>query len=325
MDRWTDYHSRLHHTLKQRALLPPHSRILVAVSGGQDSLCLLKLLRDLRGKWGWSLAIAHCDHGWPLDRGMADHVAHIAQRWQLPFFLRQTENLPQTEAAARTWRYQVLTQVAATEAYGVVVTGHTQSDRAETLLYNLLRGSGSQGLGSLSWRRSLGEKTQLVRPLLGFQRRETGQFCQTFNLPLWEDPLNQQRRFARNRLRLDVIPYLETHLNPQTTKHLAQLGEQLATEAHYLDGIAQEYLVQCHDPPQKRLQRSPLQPLHKALQRRIIRKFLQYHLPQAVSFDHIEAITQLLHAPNRSSSSTLAQGQRIIVVKPWLVITSAHT
>ena len=77
---WTDLHSRVHQTIKQQALLSPQAKLLIAVSGGQDSLCLLKLLFDLQSKWQWQLAIAHCDHQWSYDQGIADHVAAIAKR-----------------------------------------------------------------------------------------------------------------------------------------------------------------------------------------------------------------------------------------------------
>jgi tRNA(Ile)-lysidine synthase len=90
---WTDLHSKLHKTLKQRSLLPPRERILIAVSGGQDSVCLLKLLLDLQSKWYWQLAIAHCDHGWSTDSGIADHVENLAKKWALSFYVKIANNL----------------------------------------------------------------------------------------------------------------------------------------------------------------------------------------------------------------------------------------
>ena len=105
-DIWTSFHARLHQTLRDRPLLPKKSRILVAVSGGQDSLCVSRLILDLQSKWHWNIAIAHCDHNWATDIGIADHVEKISQSWSIPFFLKQADNLPETEAAARKWRYQ---------------------------------------------------------------------------------------------------------------------------------------------------------------------------------------------------------------------------
>ncbi|HEY9708355.1 MAG TPA: ATP-binding protein, partial [Oculatellaceae cyanobacterium] len=91
--RWTPIHARLHRTLRQRQLLAQNCRVLVAVSGGQDSLCLTKLLLDLQPKWGWQLAIAHCDHRWPSDVGIAEHVQQLAENWGIPFYLKTASEL----------------------------------------------------------------------------------------------------------------------------------------------------------------------------------------------------------------------------------------
>lgn len=98
-------------------------------------------------------------------------------------FYRETADIiPATEAAAREWRYQVLTEIAQSNNYDYIVTGHTKSDRAETLLYNLIRGSGSDGLQALTWQRPLDSISTnsiiLVRPLLDITREQTGHFCQ---------------------------------------------------------------------------------------------------------------------------------------------------
>jgi tRNA(Ile)-lysidine synthase len=89
---WTPLHAQLHRTLKVRQLLPSGQRLLVAVSGGQDSLCLIKLLLDLQPKWGWDLAIAHCDHGWRSDSAdNAKYIKQLAQFWQVLFYGKTAE------------------------------------------------------------------------------------------------------------------------------------------------------------------------------------------------------------------------------------------
>jgi tRNA(Ile)-lysidine synthase len=153
---WTHLHAQLHRTLLHRQILPSHQRLLVAVSGGQDSLCLIKLLLDLQPKWGWNLGIAHCDHRWRSDsEASANHVEQLAKNWGISYYLETASDIPKTEAAARQWRYQALTEIAIAHNYPYIVTGHTASDRAETLLYNLIRGSGADGLSALTWTRPL--------------------------------------------------------------------------------------------------------------------------------------------------------------------------
>ncbi|MBD1942111.1 tRNA lysidine(34) synthetase TilS, partial [Coleofasciculus sp. FACHB-712] len=155
---WTPLHAQLHRILRDRHLLPRNQPLLVAVSGGQDSLCLIKLLLDLQPKWGWHLGIAHCDHRWrPDSQANANHVEQLARTWQVSYYLETASEMLSisSEAAARQWRYQALSAIAQTNNFPYIVTGHTASDRAETLLYNLMRGSGADGLQALTWQRPL--------------------------------------------------------------------------------------------------------------------------------------------------------------------------
>ncbi|MEC4895819.1 MAG: tRNA lysidine(34) synthetase TilS [Oscillatoria sp. PMC 1051.18] len=305
---WTLLHARLHQTLRQRKLLPPQKRVLVAVSGGQDSLCLLKLLLDLQPKWLWDLAIAHCDHGWATDFGIAAHVGELAQTWQIPFYLQSTTQLKETEAAARQWRYQALSEIAEEHNFAIVVTGHTQSDRAETLLYNLIRGTGADGLQALSWQRDLTPLVRLVRPLLNFSRGETGEFCQQFALPVWQDAANQNLNYARNRLRSQVIPSLKAEFNPQVETAIAQTAELLRADVEYLEDCARELFEQAQIPQQVGLNLACLRQAPLALQRRVMRQLLKKVLQRTPNYEQIEQLTQLINAPNRSRTSSLPGG-----------------
>lgn len=318
---WTPLHCRLHQTCRQRQLLGQQQSVLVAVSGGQDSLCLLKLLCDLQPKWHWQLAIAHCDHRWATDAGIAARVRHLARDWGLPFYLQTAPDLEETEAAAREWRYQALVEIAQRQGFRTIVTGHTLSDRAETLLYNLIRGSGTDGLQALSWQRSLTANLQLIRPLLNVSRQETGQFCQQFQLPVGEDAVNHNLKYARNRIRQEVIPHLQAHFNPQVESAIAQTAEILRADVEYLELQGQELLAAATSnskAPSLALSRPILRSAPLALQRRAIRRFMQTKLAIAPNFAQIEAVTRLLSAPNRSRTSTFPGGRAAEVQGDWI-------
>lgn len=324
---WTPLHARLHRTLRDRQLLPRRCRSLVAVSGGQDSLCLIRLLLDLQPKWGWGLAVVHCNHRWRQDAtANAEYVQQLAQTWQIPYYSTTAATVPVSEAAARAWRYQTLADIAVQQDYQFVVTGHTASDRAETLLYNLMRGSGADGLQALTWQRELIPGVALVRPLLEATRTETAQFCRENNLPVWEDSTNQDWRYARNRIRQELIPYLQTHFNPQVEQALAQTAELLQAEVEYLETAAIEVRQRAEgreqkaDPSTLRLNRSLLKTAPLALQRRVMRQFLQTVLPIAPSFEHIEKLVGLITAPNRSQTDPFPGGAIAQVEGEWIVL-----
>lgn len=371
---WTHLHAQVHRTLLHRQILPSHQRLLVAVSGGQDSLCLIKLLLDLQPKWGWNLGIAHCDHRWRSDsEASANHVEQLAKNWGISYYLETASDIPKTEAAARQWRYQALNEIAIAHNYPYIVTGHTASDRAETLLYNLIRGSGADGLSALTWTRPLldfrlpiadfrlgnsGEnpnsqisadfrlenqdensqskiqnlksKIYLVRPLLEITRLHTGQFCQEQKLPIWEDSTNQDLQYTRNRIRSELLPYLETHFNPKAQQALAQTAELLRADVEYLELAASDLLQRAMSPmadnPQVKFQlpvklnRPILRQAPLALQRRSMRQLLQQILPSAPSFESVEKLTSLIVAPNRSQTDPFPGGAIGRVENPSIIL-----
>ena len=363
---WTHLHAQLHRTLLHRQILPSNQRLLVAVSGGQDSLCLIKLLLDLQPKWGWNLAIAHCDHRWRSDsEASANHVEQLAKNWGISYYLQTASDTPKTEAAARQWRYQALTEIAIAHNYPYIVTGHTASDRAETLLYNLIRGSGADGLSALTWMRPLADfglgnsaenaksktcaepfdcaqdklrrsiqnsqsKIYLVRPLLEITRSQTGQFCQEQKLPIWEDSTNQDFKYARNRIRSELLPYLETHFNPKAQQALAQTAELLRADVEYLELAASDLLQRAispiEDSPQVnyqlplKLNRPILREAPLALQRRAMRQLLQQILPSAPSFESVEKLTSLIASPNRSQTDPFPGGAIARVENPSIIL-----
>jgi tRNA(Ile)-lysidine synthase len=340
---WTHLHAQLHRTLLHRQILPSNQGLLVAVSGGQDSLCLIKLLLDLQAKWGWNLAIAHCDHRWRSDsEASANHVENLAKNWGISYNLQTASDIPKSEAAARQWRYQALTEIAIAHNYPYIVTGHTASDRAETLLYNLIRGSGADGLSALTWMRPLPDfrlenldenpqfKISLVRPLLEITRSQTGQFCQEQKLPIWEDSTNQDFKYARNRIRSELLPYLETHFNPKAQQALAQTAELLRADVEYLELAASDLLQRAISPiadsPQVnfqlpvKLNRLILREAPLALQRRAMRHLLQQILPSAPSFESVEKLTSLIVAPNRSQTDPFPGGAIARVENPSIIL-----
>jgi len=317
---WTPFHARLHQTLRQRRLLERGQKILIAVSGGQDSVCLAQLFHDLQKHWHWQLAIAHCNHRWRPDADAnTDHVQALAAQWHIPFYRSTaTEAIP-SEAQAREWRYAMLVDIARQEGYDCVVTGHTGSDRAETLLYNLMRGSGADGLQALTWQRSLGDDLTLVRPLLEFTRSDTAEVCEDFKLEIWYDTTNDDLTFARNRIRQEVVPYLQEHFNPQVETHLAQTAELLRADVTLLESLAERLHHRASDPQAAhQLHRPVLRSAPLALQRRAIRRFLQQQLPSPPQFDHIEKVVHLVDAPHRSQTDPFPGGAIAQVDGDWI-------
>lgn len=332
---WTSLHASIHRIIRSRHLLKRNQRLLIAVSGGQDSLCLTQLMLDLQPKWGWYLAIAHCDHRWREDsQANADYVKQLAVQWGMPFYLETASQSLKGEAAARDWRYKVLHSIANQNNYQCIITGHTATDRAETLLYNLIRGSGADGLQALTWQRPLSDNITLVRPLLEVTRTQTDKFCQDFQLLVWQDSSNQDLKYARNRIRKELVPYLQEKFNPKVESNLAQTAELLQAEVEYLEQSANELREKAEIKGSEnihikdseastillRLNRPVLQKAPLALQRRAIRQVLQKILSNGPSFEHIEKLVALIEAPNRSQTDPFPGGAIAIVYGEWIFL-----
>ncbi len=217
---WSQWHARLHKRLqKNESLLPNKSTLLLAVSGGQDSMALLKLIFDLRRLYKWHIEVWHGDHQW---HNSSNRFAEELKNWctnnKINFYSIQAEKeAVSNENKARNWRYKNLGIRAKflssnNQEYPCkrVLTGHTATDRAETILMNLARGTDLIGLSTLKENRELEKNVDLVRPLIGFSRNETREICNEFNLPIWIDPSNADLNLTRNKIRKEVLPVLNS-------------------------------------------------------------------------------------------------------------------
>jgi tRNA(Ile)-lysidine synthase len=270
--------SRVATYIRDHAIFTPGERVVVAVSGGPDSLGLLAILRELQPSLPLHLTVAHFDHGWRGDSSEdAKFVWALADRWGYPRIMGQAGSpLAHTENAARTARYSFLRQAATESDSSVIATGHTQDDQVETLLLHLLRGAGPHGLGAMRPRAA-----DLARPLLGITRGELERYLAEHHLEPRRDPTNDDPRFARNRLRQVVLPALEA-FHPQARRLLARAADILAEEDQLADDLTARIQQTIADP---RRDRAGFAAQPTAIQRRLLRRLF----PE-LDFEHIESL-----------------------------------
>ena len=328
--RWSRHHLRLHRWLLQRPeLLPDGASLLVAVSGGQDSMALVGLLQDLQRLHHWRLQLWHGDHQLRVNASeQAGELARWAAQQGLPLQIGIWQEPQPAEAAARTWRYAALAAAADHCGASHVVTGHTASDRAETLLLQLARGSHRRGLASLRPQRPLTAELTLVRPLLLFSRRETGQIHAQLGLPLWPDASNEEPRYSRNRLRQEVLPVLE-QLHPGASRRISGVAERLAQEEESqqeLMGLALAGLLAETQAPALALRRRALVALAPANQRRLLQHWLGRQGLNNLPAQQIDVLLGRLTSGRGPGSSDLREGLRLQWDRQylWLHQANAH-
>tara|TARA_Y100001968_G_scaffold280832_1_gene277670 strand:- start:692 stop:1711 length:1020 start_codon:yes stop_codon:yes gene_type:complete len=252
---WSRWHKRLHEKLQRSPnLLPSDSYLLIALSGGQDSMALLKIILDLKRIYKWEVFIWHGDHGWHnQSKQTAKELKIWCEEKSLNFFSDITnQKTTKSEADAREWRYSCLTKLAnkicsenSTQKEIFILTAHTSSDRAETFIFNLSRGTDLAGLCSLAEYRTIQNKITLVRPFLIFSRVETAKICEDFLLPIWLDPTNENTQLSRNKIRHNIMPILE-RINPGSSQRISDLSERISSkkkEEEELISLALESLI----------------------------------------------------------------------------------
>ena len=239
--------------IRMRELVPESADLLLAVSGGLDSMVLLHLAVQAAAVEPRRLAVAHLNHGLRAQAGQHDAslVQAAAADCGLQYF---AETLPENalksasvgrlEEAARAARYAFLERTARAQNFCFVAVAHHSNDQAETVLLNIARGTGLAGLRGMPDRRVLSPGVQLVRPLLDFSRAELAAFAADRGISYAEDASNSSSEFTRNRIRHQILPALRESLNPGVDQALVRLARQAGEQLACLDALADQLLEQ---------------------------------------------------------------------------------
>lgn len=243
-----DLLGRVRETIERHRMLEPGGGVVVAVSGGPDSVALAHLLLNLAGEYRLALHVAHLNHrlrGAEAEEE-AGFVAQLAASWGLPCTV-EAADVPgyvarrggSVEDAARRLRYAFLARVAAATGASRVALGHQADDVAETVLMNLLRGAGVRGLSGIPPVRG-----RYVRPLIDLTRAEILEYLGGQGLPYRLDLSNASPRFFRNRIRHELLPYLERDFAPKARVFLSRAAALLRAEDEYLEEVAARWRME---------------------------------------------------------------------------------
>jgi tRNA(Ile)-lysidine synthase len=286
--------------LRTDDLVRSDAAILVAVSGGADSIVLLHLLARLAPAYPFRLIAAHLDHQLrPESAADAEFVAGVCRQLEVGLISQRcdVEALAKQlgtglEDAGRQARREFLLKVADEQGCDAIALAHHADDQAETVLHRMLRGSGLSGLAAMRSKSGM-----FIRPLLGFSRQELRTYLQQHGQQWREDVSNADLAFTRNRIRHQLLPQLE-QFNPRIVPALNRLSRQAADEDQYWDTAAAAFLERHgnHAPDGFAVNVEPLLALSRAERRRILRAFLRQasrHLP-GIDFEHIEQVDALL-------------------------------
>jgi tRNA(Ile)-lysidine synthase len=281
--------------------------VLVAVSGGIDSVALLHALQGTAERYGIKLSIGHVNHGLRGPEAEADQraVEALADALGLPARVARVDPLarrgpgpsrdrPSPEEAARELRYAALRRMAEDAGADAIATAHTADDQAETVLLRLLRGTGPDGLGGMPERSADG---RIVRPLLRVTRTEVERFAAERGLSWREDSSNASPAFARNRLRRDWLPGLARAFNPRLLRALRDLAEAQRQDSEWIEALVEREAARriAWEGEWLRIEASGWRDLPAALSRRLARRALaSCGAARLVSRRHLERMDAFL-------------------------------
>lgn len=308
-------------------------KVLIAVSGGADSLALAELMINSRQRFSLELVIAHFEHGLRGQESIDDaaFVKNFAEERGIKFIGGHgnvkkfaATNKISVETAARTLRYEFLSNIRRDLNFDAIALAHHADDQAETILMRLLRGATSAGLSAMKFRTLSKDYGLLIRPLLRFRKVELENFCRMKNLLPRLDATNLELDATRNKIRLELIPTLE-RFNPALVETLCRLAEVTAEETDFIDTQAEKIFPAV--VKNNSIVRADFLKLPPALQRVVIKKFLAQVTGSAKDFGfvHFEGVRKVLihglagvELP-KNLRADLRKGKLIITKKKGLI------
>ncbi len=320
---------RVAQSLAAQGLTAPGQRWLVGVSGGADSMALLHILAALAPQHDWTLVAAYIDHGlrpaetpaeWRCVQEAAGRLGCQAKQLAIAVGEEAVRRKQSLEHVARDLRYQALDQLGREWSTDVLAVAHTADDQVEELLLRLFRGGGRKALSGMALRSG-----SLIRPLLGMRKQELLDYLAEQQIEFCHDSSNDDRRFLRNRIRLDLLPQLEAEYDPGIRQALLKTADTLQQDEDLLERLLHQQLPQIVDfnpanqqtTPQALLHRQAFAALHPALQRRLL-EYLLWQLGASAHYQQILATRDLALHGHTGQELHLSRGLRVRVERHQL-------
>ncbi len=307
--------------IQKHNMLEPGQKVVVGVSGGADSMALIHLLGQIRDQIPLSLVVVHINHG---IRGKAAEedaafVENFARAWDLKCFIKEAQ-VPRLarewgvseEEAGRKVRYDFFEEVRRQVGGHRIALAHHRDDQAETILHNIIRGTGLGGLSGIKPVRD----GLIIRPLLQVSRQEIENYCHIHGIEYRDDHTNEEVIYTRNRIRHRLIPMIEEHFNPNFSETIVRMGDLLRDDEEFLLHYSQEAFSQIAHQGQGeiKISLSGFNRYPRAVQGRIIRRGLELLKKNLMGMEqiHIESVVDLAQALKVGSTLDLPEG-----IKAW--------
>lgn len=309
-------------TIKEYKLINYGDKIVIGVSGGPDSVCLLHILHSLKKEFGLKLIVAHVNYksrGKDSDRD-EKHVSKLAQKFGLKIYIKRLpitkcgkkENI---EEKFRKIRYDFFEKILKKEKADKIAVAHTKDDQVETIIMFFLRGAGLRGLSGMEILRD-----RIIRPLLLTSRADILKYLKQHKLKYRKDVTNEDVTFTRNKIRHKLIPYLESEFNPNLKNTLTLAARAIRDDYDLLVALANKKAKKLiwHQKEQLKIDLKKFQALRPALKRKVLTQALKF-FKKSISFAFLEEILKMIEK-SRIGAQKQVNGLKILKKRHFIEI-----
>ncbi|MBS4221077.1 tRNA lysidine(34) synthetase TilS [Bacillus sp. FJAT-49711] len=321
-----DFEKKTHRFISRHSLLHQGDYIVVAVSGGPDSLALIDFLYHQTAKYKIRIAAAHVDHMLRGEESKKDliFVKQYCEKRNIVFRsasinIKDRMALDKTgmQETARAYRYQFFEKVMEELQANKLAVGQHGDDQIETILMRLVRGSSGISRAGIQVKRLFGQDKEMIRPLMGVSKIEIEEYCETHHLIPRRDLSNESKNYTRNRFRIDVLPFLKKE-NRRIIEHFQRFSEEISEDEKFLQELAKEAftkMCQWNGEDELTLDIPSFCTIALPLQRRVIHLILNYLYNQYIrdlTSAHLDALQHLLKDENPSGRLDFPNGLKVI-------------
>lgn len=310
-------------TIKKHNLIKKNDKVLIALSGGSDSVCLLHILNDLKASMGFEIFACHLNHS---IREEADNdcrfAGELCKKLGITFFARKTdikktarENKISEELAGRNERYAFFEEISREYGINLIATAHNKNDVAETVLMHIIRGCGIDGLKGIAYKRG-----KIIRPLLDAEKKDIEAYCVKNGYKFVVDKTNNQDIYTRNKIRLDLIPAICRDFNPAFTDTIVKNAENIRDDAEFLNDEA----LKCYNAVSngEKVSVLKLKSLPKAMIKRVILIMHEKYFGDNKNMQscHVESILGLIENGKSGKSVNIDNNTKCVCESGWIYL-----
>jgi tRNA(Ile)-lysidine synthase len=318
-------------TINKHNLIQNGDKIVLGLSGGPDSVCLLHILNRLKETFDIEIYAAHLNH---QIRGIeaqkdAFYVSKLCESMGITFFVKSIDvpkycedNNLSLEEGARKLRYEMFYEIMKKTKSNKIAIGHNLNDQAETVLMRLMRGTGLQGLKGIDYIRD----NTIIRPILDINRVDIEKYCDEYNLEPRIDKTNLESIYTRNKIRLELIPYMKENFNPSIVESIVRMSNSLRNDNDYVEQEAKNIFdnISKLTTTSAEIELKDYLNLHSAIKVRVLRNAIKHILGDTNFLDqkHIDDILELESENKINKKITLPRGVLVYRMKNSIILTT---